>query len=185
MSVGRRPPQQSASGGRERRSLEEILGAMERQVASPAFTSQVVTASSRPLRRRPRTIALRRWRMRLLVTGALAAAGLAGFWIAPHLDPSGRGGLEHSGGDVRSSTLEREREQRPEAEALRVQLRDLERELLELERLAAERQPLIAIEGDHADYLIDLRDFLPTTRSEGAVPARYRPAGRGGEPNGR
>ena len=184
MSVGRRPPQQSASGGRERRSLEEILGAMERQVASPAFTSRVVTASSRPLRRR-RTIALRRWRMRLLVTGALAAAGLAGFWIAPHLDPSGRGGLEHSGGDVRSSTLEREREQRPEAEALRVQLRDLERELLELERLAAERQPLIAIEGDHADYLIDLRDFLPTTRSEGAVPARYRPAGRGGEPNGR
>ncbi|HVS62808.1 MAG TPA: hypothetical protein VMT85_04790 [Thermoanaerobaculia bacterium] len=185
MSVGRRPPQESASGGRERRSLEQILGAMDRQVASPAFTARAVTASIRPPRRRPLVIALRRWRMRLLVTGALAAAGLAGFWIAPHLDPSGRGGLEHSAGDVRSSALEPEREQHPEAEALRAQLRDLERELLELERLAAEREPLIAIEGGHADYLIDLRDFLPTTRSQGAVPARYRPAGRGGAPHGR
>jgi hypothetical protein len=53
-------------------------------------------------------------------------------------------------------------------------MRDLERQLADLQRRAADRQPLVAIEGDHADYLIDLRDFLPATRGGRAVPAGYR-----------
>jgi hypothetical protein len=193
MSAGSRPsgggsPSRRTGPAETRPTLEEILGAIQREEASASFTARVLARRTRVLARRTRVLArrapsrrllplpARSWRSPLAIAGALAVACLAGFLLGPRFEPAGRPPLETPAALAQRADLPA-----GEAEALRVRLRDLERELFELERLAAERQPLIAVEGDHADYLIDLRDFLPTTRSEGAVPARY--GGEGGPRN--
>jgi hypothetical protein len=186
MSAGSRPsgggsPSRRTGPAETRPTLEEILGAIQREEASASFTARVLARRTRVLARRAPSRRLlplpaRSWRSPLAIAGALAVACLAGFLLGPRFEPAGRPPLETPAALAQRADLPA-----GEAEALRVRLRDLERELFELERLAAERQPLIAVEGDHADYLFDLRDFLPTTRSEGAVPARY--GGEGGPRN--
>ena len=185
MSIRRDRPQGRPSGRPP--SLEEILGGLQRQAASSAFTAKALAAAGRVARHERRGHVGRRWSV-LAFAGALVAAALAGFLLAPRSSVRDRAvGRDLDARRDRapaSATLERTRQGDPEVEALRSRMRDLERELLELERLAAERQPLIAIEGDHADYLIDLRDFLPTVRDQRAIPVGYRPpdAGRGDGP---
>ncbi|HVS16071.1 MAG TPA: hypothetical protein VMV46_19310 [Thermoanaerobaculia bacterium] len=164
-----------------RPSLEEILRRLPPERVGDGFTARVVAAARE---RRPRR-GVGGLVAPLAVAGATAAAALAGFLLAPRLlapeaspvavpPPGARGEVRADGAWPRRVAAD------GESEALRTRMAELERQLADLQRLAAEQQPLIAIEGDHADYLIDLRDFLPTTRG-----GRTMPAGLAAEPRGR
>jgi hypothetical protein len=182
MTVRRTPPRDTPDAGAGARrpdrapaNLEEVLSRLPRERVSDDFTARVVEAARG--RRPGASAAPGRLIAPLALAGALAAAAFAGFLLAPRLGSgSARPPLERSPAaraDARAAGTPAGASADREAEALRLRMLELERQLADLQRLAAGHQPLVAIEGDHADYLIDLRDFLPTTREGRAVPAGF------------
>ncbi len=77
---------------------------------------------------------------------------------------------------------EPEREER--VREMRSEYAELQQELLELQRLAAAQRPVVGLEGNENDYLIDLRNlYTADSRNQRlgnslATPASYRPTGR-------
>lgn len=175
MSLHQRPPQSSAPDlvrsetGADGARLEQVLRSLPRAQASPGFTGRLMTRveaagapRSQPLGP-PRT-----WL-------AVAAAAALVVWLAPRAAERLRGtagaGDALVAGTAVGPALDDEQVRR-----LLARRDELQQELRDLRRQAADLPPVVGVEGPSADYLVDLGELAGGGRTGGAsaVPASYR-----------
>ena len=137
------------------RELRDLLLHLPRDAASPDFSARVaerLDSVDRRLRARRRAMPVY-----ALAVAALIAAGTGIFYSWQ-----------------RREALREDRVERARLENLELEYRDIEEELVELQRLVAAAQPVVGIEGPgERGYLLDVGE-LARARSDGTVPVAYR-----------
>jgi hypothetical protein len=137
------------------RELRDLLLRLPRDAASRDFSARVaerLDAADRRVRARRRAVPALACAAAIVVA---AATGLLYSW-------------------QRREALREERVERARLEDLELEYRDLEEELVELQRLVAAAQPVIGVEGPgERGYLLDVRE-LARASADGTVPVAYR-----------
>jgi len=135
--------------------LRELLRRLPRDAAPPGFSARVLASLDRVDRR------VRR-RRRLVPALAFATALVVAAGTGIVYERTRREGLRQDQiARQRLATLEHE-------------YRDIEEELVELQRMVASAQPVVGVEGPgERGYLVDLGE-LARARASGAVPVAYR-----------
>jgi hypothetical protein len=138
------------------RELKELLLRIPRESASADFSARLsrrLDAADRRARARRRAVPVLAFAAAILVA---AATGLLYNW-------------------QRREALREERTEQARLANLELEYRDIEEELVELQRLVAAAQPVVGIEGPGGDrgYLLDVGE-LARARDEGMVPVAYK-----------